>query len=166
MKTLLLVRHAKSSWSDPTLPDRIRPLAGRGRHDVEKMGKRLASRGVKPDLVLSSPAVRTAETAKALGKSLGYKHRNITVNDRLYACQPGDILEVVKDFDDGLSYVMLVGHNPEITDFVHLFTDRVAYMPTCATLELQFDVEAWADIARENLHQALYDSPKNEHPVA
>lgn len=165
MKTLLLVRHAKSSWSDPTLPDRIRPLAGRGKHDVVKMGSRLANRGVKPDLLVTSPAVRTVETAKAIGKELEYKHRNIAVNDRLYACQPDDILEVVNGFDDGLSYVMLVGHNPELTDFVHLFTDSVAYMPTCAMLELQFDVDAWVDISRENLHRALYDFPKNEHPV-
>ncbi len=164
MKTLLLVRHAKSSWSDPALPDRIRPLAGRGKRDVVKMGERLANRGGKPDLMVSSPAVRTAETAKALGKELGYKHRNIVVNDRLYACQPGDILEVVKDFDDRLSYIMLVGHNPELTEFVHLFTDSVDYMPTCAMLELQFEVDTWADISRENLRQAVFDFPKNESP--
>lgn len=163
MKTLLLVRHAKSSWRDPTLPDRIRPLSGRGKRDVVKMGERLVRRGVKPDLMVSSPAVRTAETAKSIGKLLGYQHRTITVNDRLYACQPDDILEIVKDFEDDLSYVILVGHNPEITDFAHLFTDKVAYMPTCAMLELQFDVQAWDDISRENVHQVWYDFPKNGH---
>ncbi|MFV9473200.1 SixA phosphatase family protein [Advenella sp. RU8] len=162
MKTLLLVRHAKSSWSDPTLTDRIRPLSGRGKHDVIKMGERLANRGVKPDLLVSSPAVRALETAKAIGKEIEYKKKNISVNDRLYACQPRDILEIVKDFDNGLSYVMLVGHNPELTDFVHLFTDSVAYMSTCAMLELRFYVDAWADIARENLQDIFYDFPKNE----
>lgn len=166
MKTLLLVRHAKSSWKDPSLTDRIRPLAERGKRDVVKMGERLASRGVKPDLLVTSPAVRTVETARAIGKEIDYKHRNIAVNDRLYACQSSDILEVVKNLDDGLSYVMLVGHNPELTDFVHLFTDSVAYMPTCAMLELKFDVDAWSAISRENLQQALYDYPKNGAPEA
>ena len=162
MKTVLLVRHAKSSWSNPSLIDRIRPLADRGKRDVIKMGGRLASRGGKPDLILSSPAVRALETAKAIGQEIEYNYSSMVVNDRLYACQADDILRVVKGLDDGLSYVMLVGHNPELTDFAHLFTDSVAYMPTCAMLELRFEVDAWADISHKNLQQALYDFPKNE----
>ena len=88
MKTLLLIRHAKSSWDDPALPDKDRPLNDRGRRDAPKMGKRLAKRGVKPDLILSSPALRALRTAEIIAKMLDYQRRDIVLNERLY-CSRG-----------------------------------------------------------------------------
>ena len=84
MKTLFLIRHAKSSWDDTALPDKDRPLNDRGRRDAPKMGERLAKRDVKPDLILSSPAVRALRTAEIIAKKLDYR-RKIVVNERLYA---------------------------------------------------------------------------------
>jgi hypothetical protein len=85
MKTLFLIRHAKSSWDDTALPDKDRPLDDRGRRDAPKMGKRLAKRDVKPDLILSSPARRALTTAEVIAKKLDYKLKDIVVDDRLYA---------------------------------------------------------------------------------
>src|SRR5438270_6969509 len=95
MKTLFLVRHAKSSRDDPALPDKDRPLNDRGKRDAPKMGKRLAKREVMPDLILSSPAKRALKTAKIIAKKLDYKLADIVVNERLYETGADDLLHVI-----------------------------------------------------------------------
>src|SRR5437899_10475758 len=92
MKTLFLVRHAKSSWDDTALPDKDRPLNDRGKRDAPKMGERLAKRDVKPDLILSSPARRALTTAEIIAKKLDYKRKDIVADDRLYAGEADDLL--------------------------------------------------------------------------
>jgi len=92
MKTLFLVRHAKSSRDDTRLPDKDRPLNDRGKRDAPKMGKRLAKRDVRPELILSSPAMRALTTAEMIAKKLDYKLKEIVVDDRLY---PGDADEML-----------------------------------------------------------------------
>ncbi len=92
MKTLFLVRHAKSSRDDPTLPDKERPLNDRGMRDAPRMGERLAKQGAQPDLILSSPAVRALATAELIAKRLDYKVKDIVVDQRLYAAAPDDLL--------------------------------------------------------------------------
>ena len=119
MKTLFLIRHAKSSWDDPALPDKDRPLGDRGRRDAPKMGKRLAKRDVKPDLILSSPARRAFTTAEIMAKKLDYKLKHIVVDDRLYAGAVHDLLNVIHKLGDKLERVMLFGHNPELTELAH-----------------------------------------------
>ncbi len=123
MKRLFLIRHAKSSWDDPALPDKDRPLGDRGRRDARKMGKRLAKRDVKPDLILSSPARRALKTARIIAKKLDYKLKDIVVDDRLYAGAVNDLLNVVHKLGDKLERVMLFGHNPELTEFAHRFCE-------------------------------------------
>jgi phosphohistidine phosphatase len=95
MKTLFLVRHAKSSRDDPSLPDRERPLDDRGKRDAPKMGKRLAKRDAKLDLLVSSPALRALTTAHLIADEMGYKRKDIVVDDRLYASSPDDLLAVI-----------------------------------------------------------------------
>ena len=119
MKTLFLIRHAKSSWDDTALPDKDRPLGDRGRRDAPKMGKRLAKRDVKPDLILSSPARRALTTAEIVAKKLDYKLKDIVVDDRLYAGAVHDLLNVIHKVGDKLERVMLFGHNPELTELAH-----------------------------------------------
>ncbi|MBC7939957.1 MAG: histidine phosphatase family protein, partial [Chitinophagaceae bacterium] len=111
MKTLFLVRHAKSSRDDPSLPDRERPLDDRGRHDAPKMGKRLTNRGVKPDLLVSSPALRALTTAQLIADEIGCQRKDIIVDERLYASSSDDLLSVICAIDDKLDSVMLFGHN-------------------------------------------------------
>src|SRR5438094_9352940 len=154
MKTLFLIRHAKSSWDDTALPDKDRPLNDRGKRDAPKMGKRLAKRDVKPDLILSSPAKRALTTAEIIAKKLDYKLKDIVVDDRLYAGAVNDLLNVVHKLGDKLERVMLFGHNPELTEFAHRFSSEITHMPTCAVAEVHVRYEVvvrhWQGQARKS----------------
>ncbi len=161
MKTLFLVRHAKSSRDDPSLPDRERPLDDRGRHDAPKMGKRLTNRGVKPDLLVSSPALRALTTAQLIADEIGYQRKDIVVDERLYASSPDDLLAVICALDDKLDRVMLVGHNPEFTELAHRLSSEITDMPTCAVAEFRFDATAWADVGEAAPAKVKLDAPKN-----
>lgn len=160
MKTLFLIRHAKSSWDHTTLPDRDRPLEARGERDVAKMSKRLSQRHATPDLIMSSPAVRALATAKAIAKGLGYKLKGVVVNDRLYAATADALIAVIEELDDKLERVMLVGHNPEFTALAHHFCSEIAHMPTCAIAEFTFEANTWAGIGQDKPVRADFDSPK------
>src|SRR5438128_6747757 len=138
MKTLFLIRHAKSSWGDTALPDKDRPLGDRGKRDAPKMGKRLAERDVKPDLILSSPAMRALTTAEIIAKKLDYKLEDILVDDRLYASKADDLLSVIQKLGDKLERVMVFGHNPEVTELAHRLSSEITHMPTCAVVEFTF----------------------------
>jgi phosphohistidine phosphatase len=160
MKTLFLVRHAKSSWDDPGLPDRDRPLADRGKRDVVEMGDRLAKRGVKPDLILSSPAMRALATAEAIATRLDRKRKDIVVDGRLYACQADHLLDVIQELGAKPEQVMLVGHNPELTEFAHRLSSDITEMPTCAIAEFTFDAKSWSDIGKAKPASVTLDYPK------
>jgi phosphohistidine phosphatase len=148
MKTLYLVRHAKSSWDDPALADKERPLDARGKRDAPKVGKRLAKAGVEPDLILSSSAKRALTTARIIAKELGYKRKSIVVVDRLYAAEPDVVLDTIQRLDNEAGCVMLFGHNPELTELAHRLSSRITRMPTCAVAEFTFDVKSWSRIGK------------------
>jgi phosphohistidine phosphatase len=160
MKTLFLVRHAKSSRDDPSLPDRDRPLDDRGRQDAPKMGKRLAKRDVKPDLLLSSPALRALTTAQLIAEEVGYERKDIVVDDRLYASNSDDLLAVVRGLDKKLNRVMLFGHNPEFTVLAHRLSSEIIDMPTSAVVELSFDTKTWSDVGAVKPAKVVFDHPK------
>jgi phosphohistidine phosphatase len=160
MKTLFLVRHAKSSRDDPSLPDRDRPLDDRGRQDAPKMGKRLAKRDVKPDLLLSSPALRALTTAQLIAEEIGYKRKDIVVDDRLYASSADDLLAVIRALDKKLNRVMLFGHNPEFADLAHRLSSEIIDMPTSAVVEFDFDTKAWSDVGEVKPEKVVFDCPK------
>lgn len=160
MKTLFLVRHAKSSRGDPSLPDRDRPLDERGMQDAPMMGKRLAKLDVKPDLLVSSPALRALTTAQLIADELGYKRKDIVVDDRLYASSPDDLLTVIRALDKKLDRVMLLGHNPEFCDLAHLLSRKIVEMPTSAVAEFSFDTKGWSDVGDVEPVKAVLDYPK------
>lgn len=160
MKTLFLVRHAKSSRDDPSLPDRDRPLDDRGEQDAPKMGKRLAKHDVKPDLIVSSPATRALATAHPIAEELGYRRKDIVVNDRLYESSADTLLEVIQGLDNKLDCVMLFGHNPEFSDLAHRLSSEIGDMPTCAVAEFRFDVKAWSDVGEVEPAKVTLDQPK------
>jgi phosphohistidine phosphatase len=160
MKTLFLVRHAKSSRDDPSLPDRDRPLDDRGKQDARKMGKRLAKRDARPDLLLSSPALRALTTAQLIAEEVGYKGKDIVVDDRLYASNADDLLAVIRALDKKLSCVMLFGHNPEFTDLAGRLSSEIIDMPTSAVVEFNFDTKAWSDVGEVEPAKAVLDYPK------
>ena len=159
MKTLFLVRHAKSNKDDPTLADRVRPLADRGRKEAPKMGKRLAKREVEPDLLLSSPALRALTTAHLMADELGCNREDIVVDDRLYESSPDGLLAVIRALDNQLDRVMLFGHNPEFTELAHRLSSKIVDMPTCAVAEFRFDTRKWSDVGTAEPAHATLDHP-------
>lgn len=160
MRTLILVRHAKSSWDETSLPDRDRPLAARGERDLAKMGKRLAERAPRLELILCSPALRARRTAEGLARALGYPCQDIRIDERLYACRPEDLLAVLAEHGAGRKRVMLVGHNPELLELAQRFAGQIERLPTCAVAELRFDCQSWADIGSRRAEKVRLDYPK------
>lgn len=161
VKTLLLVRHAKSSWGDAGLPDIQRPLNERGLHDAPMMGDRLARRGVQPERWLTSPAVRARTTAEILGRKLGRARADIDVDDRLYGATLNTLLDVIHALDDKLQVAMLVGHNPGLSELAHRLSTPITHLPTCAVAEFAFDVDSWSRVGQVGPVRATLESPKS-----
>ena len=159
MKSLFLVRHAKSSKDDPTSADRDRPLADRGRKEAPEMGRRLAKRHVKPDLLVSSPALRALTTAQLIADEIGYARKDITVDERMYASSADALLAVIRALDKKLDRVMLFGHNPEFTELAHRLSGEIVDMPTCAVAEFRFDTKKWSDIGKVEPAESTLDHP-------
>jgi len=160
MKTLYLLRHAKSSWGDTSLPDREWPLEARGERDAAKMSKRWSHQHEKPDLIMSSPAARALATAKLIAQGMGYKPRNIAVNDLLYAATEDALIAIIEALDDKLDRVMLVGHNPGLAELAHHFDTGITHMPICAFAEFRFEAKSWAGIGQARPARTIFDSPK------
>ncbi len=144
MKTIFLVRHAKSSWSTPSLEDFDRPLNNRGKRDAPFMGDVLFRKNIFPQLIISSPALRAITTAKIIAEKLNYPVKNIIKNKNIYEAGALDILEVVKKTDDKIESLMIVGHNPGLTDLVNLISDnRLDNLPTSGIVCLKKDTNNW-----------------------
>ena len=162
MKTLFLVRHAKSSRDDPALPDKKRPLNDRGMRDAPRIGERLAKQDVKPDLILSSPALRALATAEIIAKKLDYKVKDIVVDERLYAAEPDDLLDVIHELGEKPKRVMLFGHNPEFAELAHRLSSEITDLPTCAVAEFRFDIKSWSNVGKQAPAKvALYTSKES-----
>lgn len=161
-RTLILVRHAKSSREGLELPDMERPLADRGKRDAPMMGKRLAKQQVKPDLILSSPARRAFATAEIIASELGYKAKDIVQDDRLYATDPETLLAVIGGLDEKLKCVMLFGHNPEFSELAHRLSSDIDLLPTCAIAQFTFESKSWATIDFAKPEKVALDYPKKE----
>jgi phosphohistidine phosphatase len=159
MKTLYVVRHAKSSWKRP-LPDKKRPLADRGKRDAPKIGKRLAKRDVRPNLILSSPAKRAITTARIFAKRLRYDPKDIVVDDRLYPGRATQLLRMIRDLDDHWKRVMIFGHNPALAELVRGMSSEITRMPTSAVAQFTFDAKSWSQIGKATLARMTLDYPK------
>lgn len=163
-KTLLLVRHAKSSWDDPGVADQARPLNKRGTRDAAAMARRVAHRPNRPELIVTSPALRAHRTAEAMAAALGLEAELLVVDERVYDATTADLLDVIRSLDDRHARVMLVGHHPGITDMVNLLTDaNLEKLPTCGVAAVRLDVRSWADVHDGGAELIELDAPKN-HP--
>ena len=161
MKTLFLVRHAKSSWKDASLPDALRPLNKRGRRNAPLMGRRLADRGVEVELIVTSPATRAVATAEALAEELSYPWDEIVVEDRLYHAATEEMLAVIEEQDDWLDGLLVVGHNPALTSLAnYLGRGDLDNVPTGGVVELRYDVMRWSDLASVRPTAMVFDYPK------
>lgn len=162
MKTLFLIRHAKSSWDDPSLDDFDRPLNARGKKNAPFMGKVLKKKKVKPDLIVSSPAVRAYKTAVAMAKELDYPKDKIIPEPLIYEASVRTLLKVVCAFPDTCSTIFLFGHNPGLTDFANYLTGaRIANVPTTGMVEINFPVDTWKMVSSDLGELMNFDFPKN-----
>jgi phosphohistidine phosphatase len=146
MKTLLLMRHAKSSWKESNIPDHDRPLNRRGRHDAPLMGKLLRDQKMNLDLILSSTALRAETTAKLIAKAAKYNGR-IILDKMIYNAQPGDLLIIVSNCSDKYNCILLVGHNPTVEETAQMITNTPEItMATCSIAHLTLSIDTWADL--------------------
>ena len=163
MKTLFLLRHAKSSWDFPDLRDFERPLAARGDREAPLMGRRFLERESSVERIISSPAVRARATAKLMAEAIGFPADEIVSNPDLYFCGPSMYLKAASLVDDDFNSLMLVGHNPTITDFANEMTNAdIANIPTCGLVELALPIDHWSEISPGNSTLVEFDFPKNE----
>jgi len=147
MKTLLVLRHAKSSWSDSALDDHERPLNTRGRRDAPRMGELVREYGLLPDVVLSSDAVRARLTAEAVTEASGYAGE-ILLDPRLYLARPADILSVLPTVGESAGTVMIVGHNPGLEQLLEQLTGERHDMPTAALAQISLPIDQWRQLKR------------------
>ena len=146
MKTLYVLRHAKSSWNDPDLSDFDRPLNDRGERAAPFMGKLMRERGFVPEMIISSPARRAMETAVLVRKSAGIEP-DIRFDERIYEASPQTLRQVASEADDKLASIMLVGHNPGIEGFIRMLTGETVSAPTAALAVIVLDISSWSAIA-------------------
>ena len=148
MKTLLVLRHAKSSWRESELADHDRPLNKRGKRDAPRMGELIRADGLLPDLVLTSSARRALTTAELVAEASGYDGE-IQVSRDLYAAGPEEFIEALCALPDALDTVLVVGHNPGLEELVETLTEEAPAMPTAALAQITLDIERWADLEKE-----------------
>lgn len=161
-RRLLMIRHAKSSWSNPMQSDFDRPLNSRGRRDAPDMGERLKEMNVVPDIIYSSTAKRAKATAIKIAKVFGIKEEQIVWYDKLYHCIPSVFEEVIYEIDDNVKTAFIVAHNPGITDFANDLSSqfKIDNVPTCGIVGASFDANEWNDFNRVNKQVFLFDYPK------
>ena len=148
MKTLLILRHAKSSWKDASLADHDRPLNKRGKRDAPRMGKFLLKQKLVPDRIISSTAKRARKTATAVAKACHCKD-NVELAPEFYHAGPGSYLAVLQNVSDNDQRVMVVGHNPGMEALVAHLTSRMETMPTAALAHIELPIEQWKELDYE-----------------
>lgn len=165
MKTLLLVRHAKSSWESPGVQDMDRPLNERGKEDAPAMAKRIKDRKIDIDLFVSSPAKRARRTAKYFAEEFDVKKGDIILEDELYLASPSAYINIIRELKKKYDTVALFGHNPGITELANQLSNvRIDNMPTCSVFAVQADVESWKHFETAEKRFLFFDFPKNPLP--
>lgn len=146
MKSVILIRHTKSDWSN-MLDDFDRPIRTDRKEDTMLIAKEIAEKGALPQHIISSPAVRTLQTAEILCAEWKYPFKNITRDKSLYECEARDILTAIKQTDEEYNVIAIVCHNPAITVFINQYSDAsIDNVPTTGAMRIDFDVIHWNDI--------------------
>lgn len=169
MKILYLLRHAKSSWDDPSLKDFERPLNSRGLRDVPVMADRFITRAGVLDCIVCSPAMRTKTTARLFAEAVDFEGETIVSNPELYFAGAGMFLKATKLMDGSCNAAMLVGHNPAITEFVNAMVsakgeaaETIENIPTCGLVQLELPIDDWASAAFGTARLIEFDFPKKQ----
>ncbi len=141
MKSILILRHAKSSWKHVDVNDHDRPLNKRGKRDAGLMGELLQNEHLVPEFIIISTAKRALSTAKALAKAAAYKGE-ITLDQSLYAARPTAYIDVLSDLSNGYVRVLMIGHNPGLEQLVNMLTGEEHAMRTCSLVHIQLHVNS------------------------
>jgi phosphohistidine phosphatase len=167
MKRLTLLRHAKSSPPDAGQRDDARPLSGRGERDALIMGERLRAYRARPSLIMTSHAQRAKATAKIVARSLGYPEEFLHVQHELYLAASKHILAVVEAQDERFGDILVVAHNPGLTDLVNRLLPNFPLdaLPTGAAAAIDFEAHDWGGIERAARRLVFYDFPGNTEPI-
>jgi phosphohistidine phosphatase len=168
VRRLLLLRHAKAVPAEEAFADIARPLAERGERDARRIGERLRQRH-RPKLILASPATRTLQTAQLVAAALDYPRDAIALDPKLYLAERSSIVEVIAGQDAALESLLIVGHNPGLTQAVHQLRPgfHVEDLPTAAIVVLEYAaLENWGDVETATSRLVYYDFPKNPHEPA
>jgi len=161
MKTLYIVRHAKSSWDERGISDHDRKLNARGKRDAPKMGELLYGNGYSPDIIYSSSAKRALTTAKIIAEKIGYPVDNIVVTKNIYDATTNDLVNLINKLDDKYETAMLFGHNPGFTVLANLLANKyIDNMPTCAVAVIELNVESWKEIESDCGKLIAFEYPK------
>jgi phosphohistidine phosphatase len=145
MKTLLILRHAKSSWKKPELPDHERPLNKRGKKEAPLVGKYLKENDLVPDLILSSNARRAQETAQAVAEACGFEGQ-VDLYQDLYLSEPTIYLDILRCLPDDAKRVLVVGHNPDVEELLTLLTEVDEHMTTAALAVVALPISSWEEM--------------------
>lgn len=161
-KHLILLRHAKSSWADPSLEDFQRLLNKRGLRDAPDMGKRLAAKYPTPGHFASSPAARAWATSEIVAHEWGFPQEELVAVDEAYEAFTSALIDIVRQFPSTASLAVLAGHNPSITSTINSLADMdIMNVPTCGVGVLRFAVESWTEVGESGAELIDYDFPKN-----
>ena len=165
-KKLLIVRHAKSDWGNSGITDFNRPVNERGKSNAPIMGKRLKEKGIFPDNVISSPALRAITTAKLVTHELGFTTAKIKLEKSIYEATCSTLLKIINDFDNEHEMVALFGHNNGITDLAVYLTDAEIFnIPTSGMVMINFPFDDWKMVGKDTGEVEFFDYPKNSVTV-
>jgi phosphohistidine phosphatase len=162
MKTLFLIRHAKSSWDDSTIDDHERPLNQRGKDNTPIMANRLHQLGIKPDALFSSTAKRAVTTAQKFADQLDFPQPKISYDPDLYLASAGMLQDMISKIENSLNIVLIFGHNPGLTLLVsQVWGLPINNIPTCGIVSLKFGSSTWEGASSQLPSGATFDFPKN-----
>ncbi len=145
MKTLLIMRHAKSSWKDKNLKDRKRPLSKRGKRNAPQMGELIKEKELIPQMILSSDALRARQTIELFSETSGF-NGEVSYDDDLYMAEADEYLDAARKAPDEYERIMIVGHNPGLESLLPLLTGQVQSLPTAAIAHLALPIDHWKDL--------------------
>lgn len=161
MKTIYIVRHAKSSWDHPDLNDHDRPLLEKGKKRTKKIIDYLLDKQLKVDYIISSSAVRALETAKYIARALNYPLEDIKIENQLYHANADQLKGQFYDISDKYKSIMIVGHNPTFTNFANYFLEeKIDWLPTSAVISVNFDTDHWDKIFESESSLNFIIAPK------
>jgi phosphohistidine phosphatase len=163
LRTLFLIRHAKSNWDSPGLRDYDRPLDQRGLRDAPLMADLLVKKDIKPDLIVSSSAKRAMTTAQFFAVAFGLPAEKLILNKDIYEAFSTTVYKIISNFPDNAATVLLFGHNPTFTDIANDFSDEfISNVPTCGIVQIESTAISWAEFSELNSTVTTCYFPKEQ----